>query len=678
MEKDDDSILSLSNLIVHSHSMDPKDPNAILRPQKQITPIDFIPKVNYDTMWNKEEWNGKFLIHAESYWKLVWDVFIFLDLLSQGIYVPFSISFDITTTGLLVYYDFVISLALLTDIIFNFNTGYFKKGTLIMNRKLIAFHYLKSWFMLDLLSSFPYTWIIDGGVFQSDGTSSSQLLKSARLPRFFKIIRLLRFAKIRLIILKIEDSITHELLLQIFHLFRFLVAIYMFAHWIGCLWYYTGSSQGLNASDSWVRVYEESDQMGDLSLAEKYVISLYWAFTTLLTIGYGDIHAHTTPEKIVAMICMVFASAFYGYAIGSIHEFVERTDLKEKKHREEIISMTNHLRRNRVPKDLQFKVRSYLEYVYENQKNINIREDDILNLLSEPLKNEISAYIHYPAIKICPTFSRFLDLQSLTTILKNLKEETYAPGDEVLSEGEKNRTIYIIIDGSVYLYYKQMKAHLAELRKGSYFGEVGFFVGHSRTASVKCSAFSDLLTLKFEDAWRSLHKDVKAQEALNFIQSVCEKEDYSQIGVTCYICKRIGHVALKCNYLWSQEEETKKEWLAKKMNGRKKINPHDPRNPTHFRRRRHTRMKYEAKNILGIKRSPEQMYKNDAILRDKASHYISDVNANSVSTSLSEASAMPKETTTLFEVPSFYRYTMILPDTDSDEEEEAEVEDLDY
>ena len=58
-------------------------------------------------------------------------------------------------------FDTIIDVFFLLDILINFNTGYYKKGVLIMNRKDIIVNYLKTWFILDLLASFPYSWIIN-------------------------------------------------------------------------------------------------------------------------------------------------------------------------------------------------------------------------------------------------------------------------------------------------------------------------------------------------------------------------------------------------------------------------------------------------------------------------------------------------------------------------------------
>lgn len=46
------------------------------------------------------------------------------------------------------------------DIFVQFNTGFYKRGNLIYNRTEICKNYIKSWFLIDLLASFPYNYVI--------------------------------------------------------------------------------------------------------------------------------------------------------------------------------------------------------------------------------------------------------------------------------------------------------------------------------------------------------------------------------------------------------------------------------------------------------------------------------------------------------------------------------------
>ena len=54
------------------------------------------------------------------------------------------------------------------DIVVTFNTGFYKKGYLVMKRKEIIINYIKTWFILDMLASFPYSWVMDNDEDQTD------------------------------------------------------------------------------------------------------------------------------------------------------------------------------------------------------------------------------------------------------------------------------------------------------------------------------------------------------------------------------------------------------------------------------------------------------------------------------------------------------------------------------
>lgn len=46
-------------------------------------------------------------------------------------------------------------------LVINFNAGFYEKGVLVMQRKSIVINYLKTWFILDFLASFPYSWVFN-------------------------------------------------------------------------------------------------------------------------------------------------------------------------------------------------------------------------------------------------------------------------------------------------------------------------------------------------------------------------------------------------------------------------------------------------------------------------------------------------------------------------------------
>lgn len=55
----------------------------------------------------------------------------------------------------------------------------------------------------------------------------------------------------------------------------------------------------------------------------QYVNSLYWAFTTMVTIGYGDISAQNTNERMFNMLAMLVMAGVYAFALSDIGKRVQ-------------------------------------------------------------------------------------------------------------------------------------------------------------------------------------------------------------------------------------------------------------------------------------------------------------------------------------------------------------------
>lgn len=86
-------------------------------------------------------------------------------------------------------------ISFLADVILTFFTSYTKEAVTgdieVFESKQIAMHYIKSWFIFDLLSILP----IDYMIVQSEVNLNS-LLRFARFAKIYKIIRLFRMAKV--------------------------------------------------------------------------------------------------------------------------------------------------------------------------------------------------------------------------------------------------------------------------------------------------------------------------------------------------------------------------------------------------------------------------------------------------------------------------------------------------
>jgi hyperpolarization activated cyclic nucleotide-gated potassium channel 2 len=204
--------------------------------------------------------------------------------------------------------------------------------------------------------------------------------------------------------MKLEDFFTSITFSTIFVALKLLMMVGFIAHWTACWFHYISYENAFVFHDVWLRTFGHIDASTD----ERYVASLYWALTTMTTVGYGDIVPRSEIEKVYAMAAMILACGTFAYVVGSIGGIISKQSERETAYRDRSNAVNEYLRKNNIPDGLQFKVRRYLEYVWENQKN-KLNEKEILAQLSEPLRDEIYSHIHGVVIKSCVVFTDNLD-----------------------------------------------------------------------------------------------------------------------------------------------------------------------------------------------------------------------------------------------------------------------------
>jgi len=84
-------------------------------------------------------------------------------------------------------------------------------------------------------------------------------------------------------------------------------------HMMACVWFFAARFEDFSP-DTWVVRYgiENNDK------SSQYGVSVYWAVTTLTTIGYGDITPGTDLERFICCVWMLVGVGFYSFTIGSM------------------------------------------------------------------------------------------------------------------------------------------------------------------------------------------------------------------------------------------------------------------------------------------------------------------------------------------------------------------------
>lgn len=137
------------------------------------------------------------------------------------------------------------------DILITFRTAYYDKATLVSSPGTVARRYLTSWFLLDMIATFPvYAF--------SEQEAATKLSRVVRLPRLFKVVRILRL--VRVLRLQRFSAYVHHIEaifssnVALLRLVKFACVTIIMQHWISCGWFLM-ADLGAFAPETWVFRY---------------------------------------------------------------------------------------------------------------------------------------------------------------------------------------------------------------------------------------------------------------------------------------------------------------------------------------------------------------------------------------------------------------------------------------
>jgi hyperpolarization activated cyclic nucleotide-gated potassium channel 2 len=421
-----------------------------------------------------------------------------------------------------------------------------------MNRRKIALNYLRTWLFIDLVASFPYSWLFDGLFKQEEVTSNESyiymtpnLLRLLKLFRFMRLLKLVRLAKVSLIIIKIEDFISSYTLSSLIRFFKLVMVIFFIAHWTACIWYYLGNSEMQTHDETWLI---NDAGLQDKGLLERYVASLYWSFTTVSTVGYGDIVPVTMDEKIYSCFTMILACGVFAFTLASVSSFVDNQTKEADLYRLEIAQMNHFLKIRSIPPLLQAKARRYLEYRWSIRKKRQDNDLEFLKMLSEPLRDEIGMHIQGKILFNYKLFRRF-ETGFIAGLTKIIKFEFFAPQDIIFAQGEVGEKMYFVNSGNIDLFDTASSTTFNVVRVGGVFGEVGFFLDYLRSLSARANEFSEMITLDKPGFEGVLQRFPEVCIKLREIIKSCKNGNLTSLGIRCFCCKLRGHLAVNCSDL---------------------------------------------------------------------------------------------------------------------------------
>jgi voltage-gated potassium channel len=378
-----------------------------------------------------------------------WDLTVLFATVVLAILVPIEVVFETLDARWLMVLSGLISVLLAVDI----------RQRLARDRR----EYLRGWLVIDLLAAIPFDLVAE-----APGIEGSA---AAGFIRFLGLLRVLRIA--RIFILQREWRLRTSLNPALLRLAFFAFFVGLLSHWIACGW-----------------IALDGFTSGPADLAP-YQSSLYWAITTLTTVGYGDITPTGASQTAYTMVVMGLGAAMYGYIIGNVASLLANLDVRRARHLSRIETINNFMRDHRVPRELQARVRDYYNYLWESRIG---QQSEMLDDLPKPLHIEIALHLNRNILRKVPLFEDASE-SFLRELVLHLDPMVFVPGQALMRRGEVGHQLYFINKGRVDVFGPDDETVIATLSDGDFVGEMALLSSQPRANTVRAVDYCNVYAL---------------------------------------------------------------------------------------------------------------------------------------------------------------------------------------
>ncbi|CAN4095129.1 unnamed protein product [Withania somnifera] len=454
-----------------------------------------------------------FVIYPDDRWYRLWEKFILLWAIYSTFFTPMEFAFFTGLPKKLFLLDICGQIAFLVDIVIQFFVAYRDSQTykMVYRQTPIALRYLKSHFIMDVLSCMPWD-----NIYKAAGRKEG--------VRYLLWIRLSRVRRVTDFFQKMEKDIRINYLFT--RIIKLITVELYCTHTAACIFYFLATTLPEEKEGyTWIGSLTLGDysysHFREIDLWRRYISSLYFAVATMATVGYGDIHAVNLREMIFVMVYVSFDMILGAYLIGNMTALIVKGS-KTVRYRDKMTDLKNYMNKNRLGKDIRNQIKDHLRLQYE------------------------STYTDAAILQDLPI--------SIRAKVTRVREEFFLPGEVIMEQGHAVDQLYFVCHGvleEIGIGEDGSEDKVALLESNSSFGEISILCNIPQPYTVRVcepcrliridkQSFSNILEIYFHDGRRILTNLLEGKDSDLRVKQL-------ESDIIFHIGKQEAELALKVN-----------------------------------------------------------------------------------------------------------------------------------
>jgi len=338
-------------------------------------------------VYNNERGRRPLILHPHGGVRMSWNMLCLLAICYDIVFVPLE-AFDLEAHILMDIVEWFLTILWTADMLVTLRTAYFVGSTLETSSITIALNYAKTWLFLDL-TIITMEWLAR---LSDAATGFGSILRTSRVFRTLRCVRLLRLGKLKGLLSVVEDQINSGLASLVFSLLKLVMFLVVMVHAITCVWYAVGDS----SADGWVSYYAPTFT-GHKGFFYWYFASSRWTLAQINGRTDMDERRNVIELGVTCIVAVGFAVVFMALFISSITTtMMELSSIAENKFNTQRM-VGEYMADNYVSARLVGSVKRHIKEL-QGVEDTAAKEIKILAMLPRQMANDLLYEVRSPTL----------------------------------------------------------------------------------------------------------------------------------------------------------------------------------------------------------------------------------------------------------------------------------------